>query len=43
MLSDEEKKLKDEHERVKRKFLSDINLVKQKLAEEKAEKKDGGW
>jgi hypothetical protein len=42
--SDEERKVKEEYVKVKSKFQSDINLVKEKLAEEKAEKKEiGGW
>lgn len=40
--ADEEMKLQEEYEKVKNKFQSDINLVKQKLAEEKQKMKEEG-
>lgn len=46
MLAEEEMRQKVEYEQLRNKFQSDINLVKQKLAEEQAEKNesiDGGW
>jgi hypothetical protein len=45
-MAGEEMRLKEDYEQLRNKFQSDINLVKQKLAEEQAEKNestDGGW